>query len=498
MKIVITENQLDSIINKGILSESKKPTKYQDIIKFQNFAKSKNFKNLFGPKKGQLISADGSWGPNSEAAWRKYSKTYGVSKDPQKKLEYPFNIIARGATVKEIAKIIKDSNGGWFRNDYEDWAEAAFNSIKTKDRYNQISKLLGKDVFEYISDYMKTSKVHHEGPSIDETRNKLFNNIRVGTSGDKSKKPTKYQDIIKFQNFAKSKNFKNLFGPKKGQLISADGSWGPNSEAAWSKYSSEYVKSRDQKTNVKTGDISWLKSASNQVKKQVQYLINGGFKQKFTLLDDKNSKVYAINNDYSLYGVYNVITGKDRGDQVKDVTFGDWYRENPISNTWKFLKTWYKESSMQKAVEKLDSEYFNTKMWVTKNTPSGIFTADKSPGNWLESTVMTHFAEKDYGKRFIGFENLDGQPIAVGFHGTKNPKRIDITKDDWSQAVKNRGGKFSFGCVNFKDADIQKINSFITDGQYSFWLPDASNGIAEFPDGIPQSGILSNILSLVA
>ena len=78
MKIIITEGQLSKIINKGILSEGA-PTTYDEIINFQTFAKSKGFKNVAGKYKGKLISADGSWGDNSEAAWNIYGSTYNPS-----------------------------------------------------------------------------------------------------------------------------------------------------------------------------------------------------------------------------------------------------------------------------------------------------------------------------------------------------------------------------------------------------------------------------------
>jgi peroxiredoxin family protein len=321
--------------------------------------------------------------------------------------------------------------------------------------------------------------------------------------------PTTYDEIINFQTFAKSKGFKNVAGKNIGKLISVDGKWGTNSQSAWNKLYKTYVKPKNVKTKnnnkikVKTGDTSWLKSTSKQVKNQIWYLMTQGFNQPFTVLDDINSKVYAVNGDYTIYGVYKVITGKDRGDEIKDVTFGDWFFENPLDNTWQFLKdafTSKKEgigNKIQDAVSHLDNQYFGTKMWVKKNTPSGIFKSDKSLGNWLESKVMTTFAEKDYGKRFIGFNTLSGKPIAVGFHGTKNPVRINITTDDWSQAVKNKSGNYSFGCVNFKDSDIQNINNFIKNDQYSFWLPDSSTNYLQFKQGEKPSFIRDIIGGLI-
>lgn len=491
MKIILTEKQM-ALIHRSIIKESsQKPQTKDEIIKFQNWViNTKKDKTILGK-----WGADGDWGDLSEKAWKKYGSSYNTNTS---KKEYPFDVLSRNPQSKDIAEIIKKSNGGWFRNDYEAWAEAAFNKIGNKDRYQKVSSLLGKDVYEYIKDYMNTSKIYHEGPSIDTTYNKLFNKNKV-KSDTESKKPKTESEIINFQTFAKQKGFKNVTGRKKGQLISVDGSWGKNSEAAWQKYGSSYNPTK-QKSTENTGDTSWLKSTSKQVKNQIQYLMNQGFNKPFTVVDDINSKVYAVNSDYSIYGVYNVITGKDRGDEIKDVTFSDWYMENPLDNTWQFLKDVFTskkegvENKIKDSVNHLDHEYFEgTKLWVKKNTPSGVFTADKSPGNWLESKAMTRWAEKDYGKRFIGFNKLDGSPLAVGFHGTKNKERIDITKDDWTDAVKKAGGNYSFGCVNFKDADIQNVNNFITNGQYSFWLPDSSTNIVELPKGSFLQGILKNL-----
>jgi hypothetical protein len=225
--------------------------------------------------------------------------------------------------------------------------------------------------------------------------------------------------------------------------------------------------------------IAWMNKTSQQVRNQVKYLQSKKFEKPFTILDDINSKVYAVNSDYSLYNVYNVITGKDRGDEVKDVTFTDWFFENPMDNLWVTIKTWWKKD-LQSAANELDKAYFNTKIWVNKNTPSGIFNADLGVGNWLKDKLLTSFAEKKYGRKFIGFRTLGGEELAVGFHGTKIPARININKDDWTQNVKAKKGNVSFGCVNFRDTDIQNLSKFISSGQYSFWLPDSTTNILKF------------------
>ena len=76
------DEKYDKIIKKDdkiIKKDGKKPKTYNEIISFQTFAKNKGFKNVVGKYKRQLISADGSWGDNSEAAWNIYGSTYNPS-----------------------------------------------------------------------------------------------------------------------------------------------------------------------------------------------------------------------------------------------------------------------------------------------------------------------------------------------------------------------------------------------------------------------------------
>jgi hypothetical protein len=106
MRIVVTEKQLAKIVNNKTIVEgpqtqektpewlkklmggvkykfSKKPTTYQEIFDFQTYAKSKGFKNIAGPRKGKLISTDGKWGKNTQAAWDQFhgSERIGTSDD---------------------------------------------------------------------------------------------------------------------------------------------------------------------------------------------------------------------------------------------------------------------------------------------------------------------------------------------------------------------------------------------------------------------------------
>ena len=48
--------------------------------------------------------------------------------------------------------------------------------------------------------------------------------------------------------------------------------------------------------------------------------------KKFTVLDDINNILYAINKDFSLNFKCGAMTGKDKGDELKTITFQDWVK----------------------------------------------------------------------------------------------------------------------------------------------------------------------------
>lgn len=88
--------------------------------------------------------------------------------------EYPYTDLKRNPSPELIAKVIKDSNGGWVRNDYEAWAEAAFSQIKDKNTHDKVAQLLGlepnKRVLNYILGFMNQSEIkkkYHVKPIYD-------------------------------------------------------------------------------------------------------------------------------------------------------------------------------------------------------------------------------------------------------------------------------------------------------------------------------------------
>lgn len=222
-----------------------------------------------------------------------------------------------------------------------------------------------------------------------------------------------------------------------------------------------------EKVTSSTRDIG----LSRQVKSQIEYLKKNNLlsDQSFTILDDRDSKVYAFNPNYKLYKKYNVITGKNRGDKLNTKTIVDYVKENK-----NIILNAFKDRSVSDAFTYIKECYLNNVL-ENKNTPAGVFKR----GGFLESTFsdlfLTSFFSKTYGDQYIVWKTLEGKTIPFGFHGTKYTQRL---KGLESKNCSRR--KLSYGCVNFNDSDIKDINKFISPGQISIWLPD-SGGILELP-----------------
>ena len=229
-----------------------------------------------------------------------------------------------------------------------------------------------------------------------------------------------------------------------------------------------------------------ISGVSKQVNKQIDYMRQNNIlsNDKFTILDDKNSKVYAFSPGYTLVKAYYVITGKNRGDMLKTQTMGDWVKDN-----WKnvFSKLW-STLSFNSAVDYVDNCYFNQAQWEIKNTPSGVFKRAGLVENFMGDWLATTFISEDYGKRFITWETCEGKTIPFGFHGTENKKRLDVLNSENIENQKSCRRKMSFGCINFKESDVVEINNFINSGQLTIWLPDSSDSIVEIPTTCSSSG----------
>jgi hypothetical protein len=214
--------------------------------------------------------------------------------------------------------------------------------------------------------------------------------------------------------------------------------------------------------------------------------------EKFTILDDKNSQVHAFSPGYKLVRTYYVITGKNKGDQLKTQTMTDWAMKNwtdvgakffsSIFNQTKNLATGNAKNPLQDVADYMKSTYFNQKEWYLKNTPSGVFKRAGNITNFMNDLLATTFVEDTYGARFITWETCNGDTIPFGFHGTKSGERLkNLPGNKNFSKEKSSIRKMSFGCVNFGDADVREISSFIIAGQLSIWLPDESDNIVEIP-----------------
>ena len=251
---------------------------------------------------------------------------------------------------------------------------------------------------------------------------------------------------------------------------------------------------------------------SSQVNRQLDYMRKNGIlsNDKFTILDDKNNQVHAFNPNYQLYKTYYVITGQNVGDELKTQSMTDWVLDNWKDVGAKFFSSWWERTkntattgtmkqntAFQDVANYVDNCYFNQEQWRIKNTPSGVFKRGGDVKNFMNDWLATTFISEDYGSRFVTWETCEGKTIPFGFHGTKSSGRLDVLpggKDFSKQQCKRR--QMSFGCINFADADVKDISSFIKAGQISIWLPDASDNIVEIPSNCtsgstPQKSIMS-------
>jgi len=83
----------------------------------------------------------------------------------------PYAVLSKYPTSKNIALIIFDSDNNF--DDDEAWAEAAFNSIKDKKQYNEVSLEMGEDPYEFIKSFMDTSKKYNSESKYKSIDNKF-------------------------------------------------------------------------------------------------------------------------------------------------------------------------------------------------------------------------------------------------------------------------------------------------------------------------------------
>lgn len=269
------------------------------------------------------------------------------------------------------------------------------------------------------------------------------------------------------------------------------GYFGPKTDLALKQYLRKLKPQpkSDIKTNTTptpTNGSKLSKDLSKQVQNQLKYLQENDLlkNEKFSILDDKNSRVHLFNPNYQLFKTMYVITGKNRGDTLKTETMSDYIKKN-----WKTMFKLFKDKfditspidSLGKIVQEIDSCYFGQEEWENRNTPSGIFKRAGTVSNFMNDWLATTFMEKDYGSRFITWQTLDGKTIPFGFHGTKNQKRLSVLNSNHIEKQQCKQRKMSFGCINFSDNDVKIVDDFIESGQITIWLPDTTNDIVQFP-----------------
>lgn len=276
-------------------------------------------------------------------------------------------------------------------------------------------------------------------------------------------------------------------------------------------YEEFFWSEEEEETDIKIGDTSWLddKSVSDQVRNQIKYLISFGPVKNFTVLDDINNILYAINKDFSLNFKCEAMTGKQKGDELKTITFQDWVKskfgkfeifKSSIRSFLKYGRVQTTDTDLAKGSEttdmdKLVFQYFE-EIFKVKSTPSGVFKRAEKMTDWFNNLILTLTDKETYGRNYITWNTFwseqkvveKGKQIPIGFHGTEDAKRIETQIQIKIDGLKEKTQKFktpldfSFGCVNFKDQDLIRVNEFIDYGDLSFWLPDTNTNILKIDE----------------
>lgn len=153
-----------------------------------------------------------------------------------------YNSLNKDPSAKNIARVIRNSNGGYLGDDKEAWAEAAFNKISDMETYNNVSTMLGQDVVEYLEDFLDVEETFHSKSiashynTIKQTAVKTSNLEPTNFTGKVAESEVKsYYDSVGKNNYVWQKLLilagQNLgnFGPNKDGI---DGDFGTKSKNA--------------------------------------------------------------------------------------------------------------------------------------------------------------------------------------------------------------------------------------------------------------------------
>lgn len=237
--IIITEKQFDRIViylntKNNLLSEAtlRRGSRGKEVEKIQ-------------AKLG--LGVDGKFGNDTYKAVVKFQKRKGLKPDgvvgpitmgalfsekvikPNviQSAEFPFKELANNPKASFVADVIKKSKGSsWYKNDKEDWAEAAFNTIKSKSMYNDVSKKLGQDTYTFIDSFMNTKKEYHVN-SIYDHYIELFPEYKPANCSPEIINPSGWSDLYKILvgrgQIKKGEPLLVIWGPSQNLYYTTDG-----------------------------------------------------------------------------------------------------------------------------------------------------------------------------------------------------------------------------------------------------------------------------------
>jgi hypothetical protein len=127
-------------------------------------------------------------------------------KNNKKGFKMDYSILKNNPSPKYIANVLKNSEG--FFGDNEAWAQAAFEAIKDRKVYDEVSSLLGDDAYNFVKGFMNTDEEYHtKGKTIDGEFRRIsptsFHFMCNNGMGVKSK-PTKFGGPLTIPNHSEN------------------------------------------------------------------------------------------------------------------------------------------------------------------------------------------------------------------------------------------------------------------------------------------------------
>jgi hypothetical protein len=398
-----------------------------------------------------------------------------------------YNSLNKDSSAKNIARVIRNSNGGTFGNDREAWAEAAFNKISDIKKYNDVTTILGQDVISYLKEFMDIDDTYYKNSISNH-----YNSIKQKTikqSGLKSNSFVGNQAESIAKSYYKSVGSNIFVWQKLLKLLGKDlGNYGPNKDGIdgdWGTTSKNALKS-----------ITGSNSLNFENFKKLMFLV----------ANDKN-KTQEFTKFVKSGGVNKTKENKINDDEILDKLSSESDTEDDDSY-FSWIRKIFPNFSQLLNAKKMDNDDF------TDNQKNILLMAIKNSKKRVPSFVKNKkggVTYEDYGDNIAKeFNNERGGPSSwsvIWRTITKNDSFAMATllgKFDW---IENGDGSYTISdSYDFKDPKYKEligVNREKLEGlsiqdlsdkyNLSYYEAARTKGWVDHPDTVPEKSVPINL-----